>query len=179
MATLEDKHNGRIYRGGNRLLNLLARPVQIEERIEAGRPLAEQGQDAKGCFSASAEIILPEVAQYELDLDEMNGCLMLVEVEMIGRDGSCLAPPRRFPVINLHWMDAPHRHSDARSIPLGELASGTRLRITLWFLSEGHSLIGAGAVRSQRHRLLIEHWTVRWGYHFIAATAEATNAEVL
>jgi hypothetical protein len=179
VATLEDKRSGRIFRGGNRLLNLLARPAQEEERVEAGRPLAEQGHDTDGCFSATAEVILPEVAQYDLDLDEMNGCLMLVEMDVIGRDGSCLAPTRRFPVINLHWMDAPHRQSGARSIPLGELASGTRLRITLWFLSEGQSSIGAGAVRSQRHRLLIDHWMVHWVYHFTAVTGEATSAEVL
>ncbi len=179
LALLEDKRSGRIYRGGNRLLNLIARPVQTEMKVTAGKPLSEQGADAAGCFSASAEVTLPEVANYDLDLDEMSGCLLFVEVDVIGRDGSCLAPTRRFPVINLHWMEPPHRYTSARSIPLGELASGIRLRITLWFLSEGQSVVGVGAVRSQRQRMAIEQWLVRWNYHFTPVPGEATSAEVL
>jgi hypothetical protein len=179
LVSLEDKRSGRIVRGGNRLLNLIARPVQEELKIIAGRALADQGGDHAGCFSASAEIVLPEVSSYDLDLDEMSGCLVLVEVDVIGRDGSSLAPTRRFPVINLHWMEAPQRYTGARSIPLGELASGTRLRITLWFLSEGQSVVGAGAVRSQRQRMPIEQWLVRWIYHFTPVSGEAVSAEVL
>jgi hypothetical protein len=119
------------------------------------------------------------VARYDLDLDEMLGCLVLVEVDVLGRDGSRLAPTRRIPLINLHWMGAPHRHTGAQSIPLGELASGSRLRITLWFLSEGRSVIGAGAVRSQRHHMPIGHWDVRWVYRLTAVAGQAVSAEVV
>lgn len=179
IVTLADKRTNRTYRGGHRLLNLIARPAQEELTVQAGRPLTGQGGDAAGCFSASAEVLLPQVAHYDLDLDEMNGCLLLVEVDTIGRDGAPLAPTRRVPVINLHWSGAPHRYTGARTIPLGELASGTRLRITLWFLSEGQSTIGAGAVRSQRHHAAIDRWEVHWIYRLAEVAGEPVSAEIL
>jgi len=60
---------------------------------------------------------------------------MLVEVDVIGRDGE---PPGANPAFprDQPALDGtlPIAITGARSIPLGELASGTRLRITLWFL---------------------------------------------
>lgn len=179
LVSLQNKRDGQTIRGGNRLLNLIPRPVQQEYTVKGGAALADQGGDQNGCFSASAEVVLPEVASYNLNLDEMHGCLILVEVDVIGRDGSNLAPTRRFPVINLHWMGAPQRYTAARTIPLGELASGTRLRVTLWFITEGKSVIGAGAITSQRHNLPIAEWKLHWVYRLAVVPGEATSAEVL
>ena len=179
LISLEDKRNNHTLRGGNRLLNLIPKPIQEERDILADQPLADQGGDYAGCFSASAEVTLPEVATYTLQLDETRGCLMFVEVDVLDYDDQPIAPTRRFPIINLHWMGAPHRYTSARNIPLGELASGIRLRITLWFLSEGQSIVGAGAVSSQRHSLAIKNWQIRWQYQLAAVTAEAVSAEII
>ena len=179
LISLEDKRSDRTLRGGNRLLNLIPKPIQDERDILAGQPLADQGGDFAGCFSASAEVSLPEVATYSLQLDETQGCLMFVEVDVLDYDNLPIAPTRRFPIINLHWMGAPHRYTSARNIPLGELASGTRLRITLWFLSEGQSVVGAGAVSSQRHSLAIHAWHLRWQYQLSPVPAEAVSAEII
>jgi hypothetical protein len=176
---LEDKKTGRVLNGGNRLLNLIPQPYTGEQMIKAGIPLREQGEDFAGCFSVSADVTLPEVATYHLHLDEMQGCFVLVEVDVIDSKGHPLAPTRRFPIINLHWMDAPHRHADGRNIPLGELAAGIRLRITLWFISEGESRIGAGAVFSKRNNLVIDQWNLRWNYRFEAVPGESIKVEEL
>jgi len=179
LVSLEDKRSGKVMRGGNRLLNLIPRPSQEENVLRGGIPLRDQNGDNRGCFSASAEVVLPEVATYDLQLDETHGCLLLVEVDVIGRDGSLLSPTQRFPVVNLHWMGAPHRHTPARNFPLGELASGTRLRITLWFLSEGNSVVGAGGVNSARNHISIDTWNLRWAYHLAVVPGESISAEIV
>jgi hypothetical protein len=179
LVSLEDKRNGKVLRGGNRLLNLIPQPYHEAYVVKGGVPLRDQGGDDRGCFSASAELVLPEVATYEMHLDEMHGCLLMVEVDVLDRSGNCLAPTQRFPIVNLHWMGPLHHHTAARTIPLGELASGSRLRITLWFLSEGSSVVGAGGVDSPRTHLAIDSWNVRWAYRLAVVPGESTTAEIL
>ena len=81
LLSLQDKRSGRSLDGGHRLLNVLAEPVEDEVRqIVARKPLAEQGWDGAGCCQVWAEVVVPEVAHYNLDLEEVFGCLILVEV---------------------------------------------------------------------------------------------------
>lgn len=76
-------------------------------------------------------------------------------------------------------MGAPHRHTPARNFPLGELASGTRLRITLWFLSEENSVVGAGGVNSARNHIAIGTWNLGWAYYLAVVSGESVSAEIV